>query len=177
MSKHVRHLLAAYLEGQLTPHCAERVRQHIYSCPACYKKLARLEHVAADLQLVLGRNPVPRASQMEQWWMAIKSMPFLPAPRRVTSNILLPVVLSLLLLFLPLAAGVNGMAVGAAPTLRGTSAMPGVDVLAQPLPRTQAGVATDHSAITKTHPATVSATPIPVSSMPAVPIPPAPAVP
>lgn len=146
---HVAHLLAAYVEGQLSPQRVAQVRQHVATCSACRQRLAAHERLAADLRLMVGQRPTPHLRQIEDWWQAISAQPRLPV-RRYALSMLLPALLSLLLLALPITAEANftdaldHTAQGTAilPTVDGALAPPSVALQADFAPATQITTAT-----------------------------------
>ncbi|GAB4481213.1 MAG: hypothetical protein Kow00124_28730 [Anaerolineae bacterium] len=124
MNRHVDHLLAAYVDGRLTPRRAARVRQHLIACPRCLDRAARLERLQADLRLTVRSGPPLTARQVTAWWEAVCGG--LQRPRPLGRVILLPVTLSLLVLLLPLAIG------PAVPAAAAASLSPAVDLALAP---------------------------------------------
>jgi anti-sigma factor RsiW len=168
MTKHVDHLLIAYVEGQLRPRRAVIVRQHVAACPACREKLARYERLSADLRLALGQTPAPREAQIGQWWQIITARLASPVRGHVTP-ILRPVVLSLLLLAAPLAAGVAYLPASRTPQPVGTYLAPGADTtLDPPSIVSEAGDTSQAVAFAP------SATPVATSALSGTPLPAAP---
>jgi anti-sigma factor RsiW len=104
--KHIDRWLVAYVEGQLPPRRAERVREHVARCPACRDKLVRHERLSADLRLTLACTPEPRLPQILHWWQVIRRPVSVPASLGIARAIL-PVLLSLILLALPLTTGLG----------------------------------------------------------------------
>lgn len=108
MSKHVDHLLAAYVEQQLKPERAARVYQHAVRCPRCWARLARHERLADELRLSLGQWPGLQPGRARQLWLATSAAALAPTNRQNTS-ILFPLVLGLLLLLVPFTTGFSSM--------------------------------------------------------------------
>ncbi|MBN1426893.1 MAG: zf-HC2 domain-containing protein [Anaerolineae bacterium] len=131
MSKHVNHLLAAYVEKQLSPEQAVRVYQHVIECSDCRARLAQHEQLAGDLQTLLGQGPSLRPGQVQQLWLATGTGTITPISRQNTVA-WLPLLLSLLLLIVPFTAGFSEMIPGTALAVT-ASHSPG-KVAAQPLP-------------------------------------------
>jgi anti-sigma factor RsiW len=179
MTRHVTHLLAAYVEGQLRPRRAAAVHRHVAACPACREKLARHERVAYNLRLALGQNPAPRQSQLRQWWSVISLTPALPARGRAIPA-LLPIALCLILLVVPLAAGIGLTSPpGAAPLPQSTALSPELETTLEP--PAIAFVAevsmASTSAASVQHPAAVATPGLPGTPLLATPVPPAPTAP
>ncbi|MBN1311263.1 MAG: hypothetical protein JXB30_07575 [Anaerolineae bacterium] len=108
MSRHVDHLLAAYVEQQLRPKQAAYVYRHVIECPACRAKLAQHERLAGELRMSLGQWPMLRPGQVQQLWLAASTVTIPPANRQSMAA-LLPLLLSLLLLLMPFTTGFSGM--------------------------------------------------------------------
>ena len=110
-----RWLLAAYVEGQLSPERSRHVRAHVAGCPSCYEKLVQHERLSTDLRLALTCIPAPPKPKVQHWWRAIRT----PAPIAASVGVvqsLFPVLLSLVLLALPLTTDVgSGVVVSVAP--------------------------------------------------------------
>jgi anti-sigma factor RsiW len=104
MSKHVAHLLAAYVERQLRPEQAAYVYQHVTECPSCRARLAYHENLVDDLRLRLGQWPVLRPERVTQLWLAAGSPATIPTSRMNTFAVL-PLLLGLLLVLVPLTTG------------------------------------------------------------------------
>ncbi len=128
--RHVSGRLAAFVAGQLTPRQEAAVRKHVSRCATCCEQLARHERLAADLRLALGRNITPSPAQVQAWWENVAARPAMPRPGRAAFA-LLPVLLSLLLLVVPLAANVS-----AAPAPQQTEVSPAIDAANYPPVRT-----------------------------------------
>lgn len=107
MSRHVDHLLAAYVERQLRPEQAARVYQHVLECSGCWDKLIRHERLTDELRII-GQWPTLRPAQIRHMWLAASAVPIAPMHKQ-SAGILLPLLLSLLLLLMPFTAGVNNM--------------------------------------------------------------------
>jgi len=122
---HVAHLLAAYVEGQLSAQRAAQVQQHVATCATCRRRLAAHERLAADLRLMVGQRPTPHPRQIEDWWQAISARPPLPV-RRYALSMLIPALLSLLLLALPVMVEAN-VSEALSHTAQGTAVLPTVD--------------------------------------------------
>jgi anti-sigma factor RsiW len=108
MSKHVEHLLAAYVEQQLQPKQAAYVYRHVIECPGCRSALARHERLASELRMSLGQWPALRPGRVQQLWLAASTPTITPANRQNTTA-LLPLLLSLVLLLVPFTTGFSGM--------------------------------------------------------------------
>ncbi len=127
---HVTHLLAAYVEGQLSPRRSAEVQRHVAICAACRQQLAAHEQLAADLRLLIGQRPTPSPTKIQAWWQVISTRP--PKPlRRYALPLLLPALLSLLLLVLPIIADVNTNR-GLIPNTQSTAALPALDSALEP---------------------------------------------
>lgn len=153
-NRHISGRLAAYVEGQLGPRQAQRVREHAARCDTCREKLARHERLAADLRLALGHAPTPRPPQIEAWWQALRVRPAARA-RRAALPALLPAILSVTLLVVPFLVGYRG----GAPHVASTLLAPAVDTTVEPpdtgeAPGRVALAAAAGAAITATWPAT-----------------------
>lgn len=131
MSKHVDHLLAAYVEQQLRPEQAARVYQHVLECPRCWAKLARHERLADELRLSLGQWPVLRPNRVRQLWLATSAGP-ITLTHRQNTGMLLPLVLSLLLLLVPFTTGFSSMMPSTA--LAATASHSPSEIIGQALP-------------------------------------------
>jgi anti-sigma factor RsiW len=108
LSRHIDHLLAAYVERQLKPEQAARVYQHSRQCPRCWARLAHHERLADELRLSLGQWPSLHPNRVRQLWLATSAAPFAP-PHRHNTSLLLPIMISLVLLVTPLTTGVSSM--------------------------------------------------------------------
>jgi len=108
MSKHVDHLLAAYVEQQLQSKQAAYVYRHVIECPGCRSKLARHERLTGELRTSLGQWPALRPGRVQQLWLAASTPTITPTNRQNTTA-LLPLLLSLLLLLVPFTTGFSGM--------------------------------------------------------------------
>ncbi len=106
MTKHVDHLLVAYVAGQVTPRQAAKVNLHTAVCPACREELAQHQQIAADLRLTLGQNPFPREADIQRWWLSIDLTPAAAVNRPSLPNVL-PVLLSLALVLVFVVTGLN----------------------------------------------------------------------
>jgi anti-sigma factor RsiW len=71
MRNHVRHLLTAYVHGQLTPAQRERVTLHVRSCLECRAALDREEQLARDVIQIMPLIGQPRPNQLARLWPAI----------------------------------------------------------------------------------------------------------
>jgi anti-sigma factor RsiW len=106
--KHVAHLLAAYLENQLSQRRMQQVRRHVAGCPACRARLSQHEQLVGDLRLTLaaGLNPRPAATAL--WWQAVQKKRF--APRSFLSrsaSFVLPALIAALIILAPFTASLN----------------------------------------------------------------------
>ena len=68
---HVKHLLLAYLHGELSPAERDRVAQHIRHCEACRQALAEEERLAAELRTRLPILAAPQPGQLARLWTGI----------------------------------------------------------------------------------------------------------
>lgn len=168
---HVTHLLAAYVEGQLSPRQVAQVQRHLAICAACCQQLAAHEWLAADLRLMIGQHPSPSPAKVQTWWQAISARPYKPL-RRYAFSMLLPALLSLLLLMLPIIANINASG-GLIPDAQSTAALPVVDgVLEPPSTVMQAASlvpATRAITVTAIATAAVEAPPLPSAELPPTP--------
>ena len=109
MSRHVNHLLAAYVDGQLSAAQAARVFNHLRTCQACRDRLSVYDHLADDLRLSLGSWPQASRNDVNRWWDRIaQARVHRQEPRRVRT--FAPALVLILALGLPLAAGLIGFA-------------------------------------------------------------------
>lgn len=101
MKTHVDHLLAAYVERQLTQHDAAAVYRHIQGCPRCRMNLIAHESMSQRLRSALTENFDPSARRIDRWWHRFRMAPAAtaPLPRR---PLWLPVTISVIILMFPL---------------------------------------------------------------------------
>jgi anti-sigma factor RsiW len=71
MRKHVRHLLTAYVQHQLSPALAARVASHVRECPECHTALDREMLLTRDLARYVPQIGRPRHGQLARLWPAI----------------------------------------------------------------------------------------------------------
>ncbi len=86
---HIRHLLIAYLNGELPAEVRDRVTRHLAGCEGCRQALAAEERIAAELRARLPAITAPRLGQLARLWpgVATRIAPGKPRqpPRRVLS--------------------------------------------------------------------------------------------
>ena len=102
MSGHITHLLERYTERLLAERQEQRVQQHLAACDSCREQLDSQERLKADLRFTLGVNPIPRQTQIEEWWQQIQVRQAPPQLRNPLSAMAIPAFLSLILLILPI---------------------------------------------------------------------------
>lgn len=108
MSRHVKHLLAAYIDGQLSTSQAAQVVNHLSVCQSCRDRLSVYDHLSDDLRLFLGRRPQASRNDINRWWdhiSAARASRERPAHMRTFA----PAVALVLALGLTLAAGLFGI--------------------------------------------------------------------
>ncbi len=167
MSRHVDHLLAAYVDGRLTPRRAALVRQHLIACPRCLARAADLERIQADLRLTVRGGPPLTTRQTAAWWEAVNTS--LQRPRSLGRAVLLPTALSVVLLFVPLLIPGTPAAAAASPS-------PVVDLALAPAGWTlMAGASATPGPLVETPPISTSVAPPTNTTLLALPAPLAPA--
>ncbi len=108
MTKHVDHLLAAYVEQQLDVTRARAVYQHIQECAACRSRLARHEMLVRDIRASIQSRATSSPAQIGRWWSSIK-MASTSAVRRQTFPVLIPVAMILLVVLFPVTVGLTSL--------------------------------------------------------------------
>lgn len=83
MRKHVRHLLAGYVHGTLSPRQRRQVALHLADCPACRAALTAHEGVVQELRYGLPTIGQPTRPQLARMWAAIRERLALPGPARL----------------------------------------------------------------------------------------------
>jgi anti-sigma factor RsiW len=68
---HVKHLLVAYVHGELLPEECVRVARHLAVCGGCRRALAAEEQLAAELSARLPALATPRPGQLARLWPGI----------------------------------------------------------------------------------------------------------
>src|SRR5437016_9953530 len=71
MSKHIEHLLTAYVHRQLPRKERERVMLHVQLCANCRAALDREELLARDVARLMPLIGQPRRGQLARLWPAI----------------------------------------------------------------------------------------------------------
>ncbi len=71
MRKHVKHLLTAYVHGQLSRSERDRVAVHVRICADCRDALRREEGLARDIARDMPRIGQPKRGQLARLWPAI----------------------------------------------------------------------------------------------------------
>lgn len=107
MSRHVRQLLAAYIDGQLSPGDAARVSRHLLVCRECQDRLSAHQRLSDDLRLALSAAPRATGNDVNRWWGRIAEARVAP-PATPHVRILAPALVLILALGLPLLAGLTG---------------------------------------------------------------------
>lgn len=178
MNKHIDHLIADYLDGRLSPRQAAAIRHHLTGCPACAAELARQERLRADLRLVLGHSTAPNRQEIEQWWGQISHKTRRPT-RYLAASMAIPMLVSLLVIIFPIAAGLGSIPVShAAQESSSTAALPYANI-----PDVQGVQIDGTSVIRQAAPPVTVAQPIATPALnedaylAASPVPPAPAAP
>lgn len=85
MRRHVKRYLVAYLQGELPPHLARRVREHIQHCDACYAALQRegeRERVLAEQFAGFGAPYPAQLARVKASVLAAVLPPSTPPPTR-----------------------------------------------------------------------------------------------
>ncbi|NLE51228.1 MAG: zf-HC2 domain-containing protein [Chloroflexi bacterium] len=70
-NRHVTHLIARYVQGQLGPEQRAQVMNHVRFCARCRVALAREEQIAAELQREMPRLGQPDPAQMDRVWAGV----------------------------------------------------------------------------------------------------------
>lgn len=70
-SPHVRALLSAYLDGEVTPAERAQVEQHLLSCPECARILATYEQFSGQIRQL--SRPAPPSTLHRDVWTAIEA--------------------------------------------------------------------------------------------------------
>jgi anti-sigma factor RsiW len=83
MRKHVRHLLAGYVHGTLSPRQRRQVARHLADCPACRAALISHEGIMRDLRDGLPAFGQPTRPQLAQMWAVIRGRLAQPGPTRL----------------------------------------------------------------------------------------------
>lgn len=102
MEKHVSHLLEGYVARQLEPDTARRVYQHLVQCVECRGRLALVEHVEYELDRAFRIDVAPSRNEKKMWWRQIRLRKHYA--RNFHNSGLIPVVICVLVLFLPFVA-------------------------------------------------------------------------
>ncbi|MBN1965985.1 MAG: zf-HC2 domain-containing protein [Anaerolineae bacterium] len=139
MRRHITHYLAAYITGELPPHLARRVGQHVQVCDSCYAALQRERDLTSTLQTQFATFGVPRPAQLARVRPAVlMAMQAPPAPRRFWPGMGLVLALSLVVaLLLPmlvaprLVSAINVPDQHGPDVLAGTMSIPVTDTPAQ----------------------------------------------
>ncbi len=79
----VRHLLNAYVNGQLKPAQRLRVLHHLARCDACHTALQRELAVVRQLQSQLPALGRPNTAQLARVWQGVKAHTRQAPPRRI----------------------------------------------------------------------------------------------
>jgi hypothetical protein len=69
--RHVTHLLARHVHGQLSPARRAQVINHVRVCAACRAALAREERLAADVRREMPQFGQPRPAQLAHVWASV----------------------------------------------------------------------------------------------------------
>lgn len=108
MSRHVDHLLAAYVDGQLTNRDTARVYNHLRGCQPCRDRLTTYERLSDDLKLVLNDRPQASRGDVDRWWAGIAAARVQPSrPSRVL--VFAPALLVVVVLGLPLVTALTSL--------------------------------------------------------------------
>ena len=70
-SRHVTHLLTAYVHAELPAHQRRRVTRHVQTCDACYAALRREEELTRRLAADLPGFGAPDEARLRQLWPGI----------------------------------------------------------------------------------------------------------
>jgi hypothetical protein len=88
MSKHVNHLITAYIHRQLPSRQRNRVLKHVNDCPECWDALAHEQEIQRDIANVMRTLGQPSKRQLDRLWPSIWSE-FI-APRRSRRLVTIP---------------------------------------------------------------------------------------
>lgn len=130
MNRHVDHLLAAYVSGDLPLRSVAEVTNHVRVCERCLKKLAVVERTYADVRFAATSAPMPAYEAVSMWWPAIRSRSQAPA-RWLHETGLFPVLLCIIMLMLPLLVGPS-LVERAAARDSSTGLPPNIDIALSP---------------------------------------------
>lgn len=108
MSRHVDHLLAAYIGGQLSAAQTARVVSHLRACQTCRDRLDVYDRLSGDLRLFLGSRPQASRNDINGWWDRIAQA---RVSRQTPAHVraLAPAFVLIVALGLPLVAGLTGI--------------------------------------------------------------------